>query len=85
MSKTSWAEIVIPYLFFQNRIILRRPEVVNFADTVKIAIMLIEIIFKTSIKVKKNQTYEDTFFIVFRDVRKIANFSKVVLRNTYIS
>ena len=39
--------------FFQNRIILRRPEVVNFADTIKIAIMLIETIFKTSIKVKK--------------------------------
>ena len=39
--------------FFQNTVISGRSEVANFADIIKIAIVLIKTSFKESIKVKR--------------------------------
>ena len=41
--------------FFQNTFILRKPGLVNFADIIKTAIMLIKTTIENSIKVKENQ------------------------------
>ena len=38
--------------FFHNTLILRRPRVANFADTMKVATMFIKTTFKDSKKVK---------------------------------
>ena len=40
--------------FFQNTFILRKPGLVNFADIIKTAIMLIKTTIENSIKVKEN-------------------------------
>ena len=42
---------------FQESFILRRPKVVNFAEIIKIATILIKTIFKDLIKVKKIRNY----------------------------
>ena len=42
--------------FFENTFILRRPRVVNFADIIKIATIIIKTTFKDSKKVKELET-----------------------------
>ena len=54
--------------------ILRRPEVANFADTIKIAVMLIRTTLRDSVKVKKwGKIYYNKFLSGFSNITKIAN------------
>ena len=54
--------------------ILRRPEVANFADTIKIAVMLIRTTLRDSVKVKKRgKIYYNKFLSGFSNITKIAN------------
>ena len=50
---TSWTEIMPSKPLFQNGFILRKPGVVNFADSINIAIMFIKKPLKTQINLKE--------------------------------
>ena len=53
--------------FFQNRLILRRPGVVIFADIIKIVTMFIKTVIKDSRKVKriKNDVSKPSLYLYF--------------------
>ena len=53
--------------FFQNRLILRRPGVVIFADIIKIVTMFIKTVIKDSRKVKriKNDVSKPNLYLYF--------------------
>ena len=54
--------------------ILRRTEVVIFADIIKIVTMFIKTIFKDSRKVKRIRNYVSKSISVFLDIAKFADF-----------
>ena len=54
---TSWREIMTSCSLFQNTHILTRPQVVIFADIIKIVTMLIKTITKDSRKFKRIRNY----------------------------
>ena len=54
--------------------ILRRTEVVIFADIIKIVTMFIKTIFKDSRKVKRIRNYVSKYISVFLDIAKFADF-----------
>ena len=63
------------YPLLQNTCMLRRPKEANFADIIKIAIMLIETTLTDSIVVKTiKKCIKMQFLSVFPNTTKIANF-----------
>ena len=65
---------------FQNAFILKRAGVANFADIIKIAIMLIKTTFKNSKELVKNfkrarkKCIKTKLLFVFPEITKTANF-----------
>ena len=59
--------------FFQNTVILKRPGVANFADIIKVAIILVKITLKNSIKVKRvtDYTLKYNFYLYYPVWKKL--------------
>ena len=71
---TSLKEIMTSLPLFQNNLTLRTPEIVNFAENIKAAIMLIKTTLRDSKKVKKNAKFSKMQFLsVFTEIIKIDN------------
>ena len=74
---TSLAEFMTSYRFFQYVFTFRRPRVVNFADIIKVASILIKKSYKNSKKlVKKIKNYGLKFnlYLYFLIQKKFINF-----------
>ena len=90
---TSEIKIMTLWFYFQGKVILGRPEVVNFAGMIKITITLIKITSKASINIKRIWNYIlKCMFFLFPYMTIVTNFwwknieqnSRVVSRDLHV-